>query len=218
MVTLSEDALSVQHNDATDEAMQGVVFGDAPLPRLALRSQYFEVKVDSLRAGFPDGLVIGVTSDIPCTAEPIHCADEIPASWSFGYDGAFLKNAPLETDDGEVRMVKMRSNASLYRVSRFSKSAFRISYKKSKEDVPEEEDDEDEDIATQESMQLQAKLKDKQETMRTHEEGQEEEEEDEDEDETKMQEAAKAAHEAKAAKKGAGGGGGKKRGTCAPGK
>mmetsp|Transcript_7398 Transcript_7398/g.16720 ORF Transcript_7398/g.16720 Transcript_7398/m.16720 type:complete len:485 (+) Transcript_7398:122-1576(+) len=141
LVELSADGLSAVHKD-TDEEMKGVLFGDAPLPRFDDDAQYFEVRVDSVTTGFMDGLVIGVTSELPDESKNISCADEVPGSWTFGYDGAY-SHVPGEHEEEveDHKELRFRKNDSLYRVSRFSESAFRISLRS--DDGCDEEDEED---------------------------------------------------------------------------
>merc|ERR1712087_618192 len=118
-IELSADGLSANHNDPNNEAMQGVLFGDAPLAYTAQNSRYFEVRIDQLREGFPDGLVIGVTTSAPGAAtgsNVFHCADEVPGSWSFGYDGSSVV-VPIKTKEvAAQRRVKIKSEASVHRV------------------------------------------------------------------------------------------------------
>mmetsp|Transcript_50088 Transcript_50088/g.141159 ORF Transcript_50088/g.141159 Transcript_50088/m.141159 type:complete len:476 (+) Transcript_50088:67-1494(+) len=146
LVVVSPDGLSAEHAEASGESMEGVVFGDGHLPRFADKSQYFEVRVDKVRQGCPDGLVVGVTSKQPPIvkdAEPFGCADEVPGSWSFGYDGSFISVPGPQAKEQE--RVKFAPNVSLYRVSRFSQSAFRISYAKPSQGREEEDEDEEEE-------------------------------------------------------------------------
>lgn len=85
---LSSDHLSVRLDDPTGLAGHGVVFGDAPLEEFQ-GEQYFEVRVDDVTLDQKDGLVIGVMLAKPTTVlqDPPDFADELPDSWSLGYDG-----------------------------------------------------------------------------------------------------------------------------------
>eukprot|EP00929_Paragymnodinium_shiwhaense_P096985 TRINITY_DN58754_c0_g1_i1.p1 TRINITY_DN58754_c0_g1~~TRINITY_DN58754_c0_g1_i1.p1 ORF type:complete len:832 (-),score=187.85 TRINITY_DN58754_c0_g1_i1:212-2707(-) len=87
-VEVSADGLVAKHRDATGEELFGVVFGSEPLPRLG-DGAYFEVRILETRSGDQmDGLVVGVTTSPPQAIKTMpRVADEVPHSWSLGYDG-----------------------------------------------------------------------------------------------------------------------------------
>lgn len=112
LVEFSADGVSARHLEAGDDDMEGVLFGNAPLPRFDDNVQYFEVRVDSVFTGFPDGLVIGVTTELPADVALVTCADEVPSSWTFGYDGSFYHvptnvEDSLSEDDVKVKKTKL---------------------------------------------------------------------------------------------------------------
>jgi hypothetical protein len=87
-VRLSPDGRSVKHTDLVQDQGFGVVFGDNPLALFNRGCAYFEVRVDAVRKGSPDGLVIGITTDFPTMDDPVaETADDVAASWSLGFDG-----------------------------------------------------------------------------------------------------------------------------------
>merc|ERR1712046_340785 len=50
------------------------------------------VRMETVKLGEEDGLVIGITSINPSTFnDPFMVAEEVPSSWSFGYDGRMFK-------------------------------------------------------------------------------------------------------------------------------
>merc|ERR1711879_1090644 len=61
---------------------------------------YFELQLVALRDGVKDlGLVIGFTKENPVGGELCENPTEVPASWSFGYDGiAFYPDQELPID------------------------------------------------------------------------------------------------------------------------
>jgi hypothetical protein len=63
----------------------GVVYGDGPIAS-STDGRYFEVTVDAVRDGPDDGLVVGVTTAYP--KEIFDLAQQVPESWTFGYDGS----------------------------------------------------------------------------------------------------------------------------------
>lgn len=137
LVEISTDGKSARRKEGRDDELEGVLFGNFPLPRFDDNVQYFEVCVDSVSAGFPDGLVIGVTAEPPAQQALVTCADEVPWSWTFGYDGSFYHVAPL------VKQATFRQGTSLYRVSRFSQSAFRVSVRPDGGRIESDEDEEE---------------------------------------------------------------------------
>merc|ERR1711964_39546 len=64
-----------------------VLFGDGPLPQFS-DGAYFEVCIDAVQRGEADGMVIGVTTQLPDPSLQLPLvADEVGNSWSLGYDG-----------------------------------------------------------------------------------------------------------------------------------
>jgi len=97
LVHISADGILANHVDPGNSDMQGVVFGDKTVPNFE-EGAYFEVRLESVRFGEPDGLVIGVTSLNPSTfKQPFVTAQEVPWSWTVGYDGRICRHG--EEDD-----------------------------------------------------------------------------------------------------------------------
>lgn len=92
-VCVSPDGMRAEHRSRTGEELHGVVFGDQPVRQFAAGA-YFEVSVALTRAIASDGLTLGVTTDLPQEDgwRPVLTADELPNSWSLGYDGAAYIN------------------------------------------------------------------------------------------------------------------------------
>jgi hypothetical protein len=97
-VTVSADGLKASYTGADKEnSMRGVVFGDSPIPNFPTGS-YFEVRVEEVASGAQDGLALGVTTKYP--GEVFEVAQEVPDSWSFGYDGSAQLN-----DEDDMRTI-----------------------------------------------------------------------------------------------------------------
>eukprot|EP00971_Amphidinium_carterae_P148539 2944984-Amphidinium_carterae.1 len=88
-VSISPDGLTAEHKDRTGEAMNGVVFTADVVETFGDNHAYFEVEVLKVREQQLDGLTLGVTSAMPNSSfTPLETADDVPSSWSVGYDGA----------------------------------------------------------------------------------------------------------------------------------
>lgn len=153
-VTVSGDCLTAFHSIESCEAESGVLFSAEPLHRFGFGALYFEVAVTAQRRDCDDGLVIGVTTDLPIFGEELPLvADEVPNSWTFGYDGMFIHALGLpeleEVQEGEETlskdkaptMIRFKSTTSAYF---FRKSRISVAHHL-REDMKawEEEDEED---------------------------------------------------------------------------
>ncbi|CAE7255938.1 unnamed protein product [Symbiodinium natans] len=63
---------------------------------------YFEVRIDAVTTGMPDGLAIGVTTDIPDEVREVpEILDGLKQAWLIGFDGVmydsedFIEPQPL---------------------------------------------------------------------------------------------------------------------------
>jgi len=87
VVRLSSDLLSARHTGSPED-MCGVVFTDTALPEEADGSRVIEVCLTEIRSGEIDGLTLGVTRRQPHSQDSRpETADDVPASWSLGFDG-----------------------------------------------------------------------------------------------------------------------------------
>lgn len=88
-VVVSADGLHARHTQPNSGAMFGVLFSKVPIPSF-LQGKYFEVCLEEHLPGMEDGLVVGVTTKDPRVfgSSTFQVAEEVPSSWSFGYDGA----------------------------------------------------------------------------------------------------------------------------------
>jgi len=93
-VILTKDRLQAKSTDVKGDELGGVVFGDGPLPCVGEDGEsYFEVRIDNLRRGQTDGLVLGVTTAKPAPSAPrdvVAVADEVEEAWTMGYSGLAL--------------------------------------------------------------------------------------------------------------------------------
>ncbi|CAJ1419188.1 unnamed protein product, partial [Effrenium voratum] len=88
-VTVSADGLSARHS-APDMEMFGGVLGTSPLRQEAY-GFYFEVRVEAVTTGMPDGLAVGVTSDDPALlGEVPEILDGLRQAWLIGFDGVMF--------------------------------------------------------------------------------------------------------------------------------
>lgn len=94
-VEVSEDGLRAESVGEDTDA--GLVFCNSPLVMMK-RCAYFEVRIEKTCTGCDDGLVLGLTTEIPENISSLQGGDQVPYSWTVGYDGrAFFKDA--STDD-----------------------------------------------------------------------------------------------------------------------
>lgn len=88
---LSKDGNSVRHKDESGRELHGIAVGMSPLIPFPA-GRYFEVRVDRVREGMPDGLALGFTLVPPnelAGEDPHEVSDTLPESWTAGYDGFY---------------------------------------------------------------------------------------------------------------------------------
>jgi len=87
-VVLSTKGVLARRHDPSSGGLCGVVFSDVPIPQFT-QGFYFEVRIEEVCHGNMDGLTLGVTPLLPKPAQlPFAVAEQVPLSWSLGYDGA----------------------------------------------------------------------------------------------------------------------------------
>lgn len=113
VATLSSNLISLHggrtvvhsHNNGKDD--YGVALGDGPLPSFEA-GRFFELEVTHLYADAAglarkEGLVVGVTTTSPAAyarRAPARYADDVPESWTAGYDGAYIERGAGEDAEG----------------------------------------------------------------------------------------------------------------------
>eukprot|EP00435_Cladocopium_sp_Y103_P040210 s880_g10.t3 len=101
---LSKDGNSVRHKDESGRELYGIAVGMSPLIPFPA-GRYFEVRVDRVREGMPDGLALGFTLVPPnelAGEDPHEVSDTLPESWTAGYDG-FYRSVNMEESE-QVRV------------------------------------------------------------------------------------------------------------------
>lgn len=79
------------------EELQGTALGAAPLEFSETKERYFEVHIDEVIQGRPDGMAIGVTSHRPEEIlDPPVSSDALRPAWLVGFDGAVWDGAKME--------------------------------------------------------------------------------------------------------------------------
>lgn len=103
-ITLSPDGCFARLSDPSDARSHGVVCGNAPL-QVFFGEAFFEVRVEAnavaaAAAKAVDGLTVGVSLRPPAEffwtgASAPGFADEVPESWSIGYDGCYCRSGEM---------------------------------------------------------------------------------------------------------------------------
>jgi len=108
-VEINDEALIGRARDDSGEEMHGAVFGNAPIKAVS-DGFYYEVMVREVRDGFPDGLVVGVTTTNPAEVTEIpETVERIQNSWTIGYDGQMWDPAQdaMQTVDWDPSALKI---------------------------------------------------------------------------------------------------------------
>lgn len=86
-IHLTADGTIAEHIGQTGRELGGIVFCSTPIHSCAGEA-YFEVCVEGTRTGHQVGIVLGFCNRQPDSQQELpKRADDLPSSWSYGYDG-----------------------------------------------------------------------------------------------------------------------------------